>query len=107
MSAFHELPHDQRFAAREALEAAGCAVESYQGDYVQVHVAVGCEDAVDAAATTLGLIRDTERYYFPLGTDREPDHLRHDGPFGKYPKGNGGFTLNAYYRPARETDATR
>lgn len=87
--------HAARMAAREALEAAGAAVESYQTDGMILHVKVGCFTELCRVAKELGADIQTT-WYFPLGSDNPAPEWRHE--MHPYTKANGhqpGFWLSA------------
>jgi hypothetical protein len=77
MLEFCDLPDRIRLAARDAIYDAGGDVAGYCGPYVQV--AIPCPagpffDAMDAAGLELD---EHSLFFFPLGTDAPPQHLRH------------------------------
>ena len=91
---FCDLPHDVRMDFRRAIDSAGGHVEGYHENLsVQVLMPNPCGPFLDAMkAAGLEIIQGS-MFFFPLGSDRYPDSLRHDG---SYP-GSKGFTLSARF----------
>ena len=93
---FCDLPHDTRFAFRNAIESSGGEVEDYQGAGVQVALPnpsgpffLAMEEAgLDFVTSSL--------FFFPLGSDAPPEHLRH--AMAKYGP-NRSFWLYARFVP--------
>jgi len=78
---FHALPHDKRMALREVIEQAGGYISTYLGLYVLVAIP-NPAGPFYTAMKKAGLVLDKKSlHYFPLGTDKPADHLRHDGHF--------------------------
>jgi hypothetical protein len=101
--AFADLDTAERMAFRDQLDALGGACMGYGGVYAQVAVpfldstAAGVR-AVDALARSVGLVRDDDGEFFPLGTDQPAEELRHPMPWKYGPARSFWFFLN--YRPA-------
>ena len=90
-----DLPDAQRMAYLDAIDAAGGNMEAYDGP--SVLVAIPCPSgpfyrALEAAGLSLV---PASLHYFPLGTDKPPMPLRHDG---RYP-GSKGFWLFGRFVP--------
>ena len=77
-TSFYDLPHETRFQVYGALKALDCDTgqSGYSGQLC-VAVARGKFGDVVQALEKLGFDLVTS-YYFPLGTDKPPMHLRHD-----------------------------
>ena len=92
--AFCDLPDSQRIACRDAIDAAGGDVAGYYGECVQVNLPRPSGPFLKAMeAIGLELKKDS-LWFFPLGSDRAPEHQRHDG---NYP-GSRGFWLCGNFR---------
>jgi hypothetical protein len=72
---FYDLPHDTRFAIYGELDRLQC--KSLGGGLFSVAVAKGKFGELVQTMEAFGL-EHADLYYFPLGTDNPPDHLRHD-----------------------------
>ena len=77
MSAFSDLSWTQRLEIRQAIEAAGSAMQSYLSEGFSVAIGRGRYSATVAALEPFGF-ECAKLYTFPLGTDNPPAHLRHD-----------------------------
>jgi hypothetical protein len=77
-TSFYDLSYEQRFAAYAAAEALNCDTSRGGGgsSFLSVSVAKGQFGALLEAMRQLGL-EYQDSYYFPLGTDKPPAHLRH------------------------------
>lgn len=92
---FVDRPHADRMAAINALDAIGPCTFSYTGAGITVTVPRGGYLAIKDWAIAHNLdARDW--FLFPLGSDRVPEIMRHDG---SYP-GSRGFHLYAHFIPA-------
>jgi hypothetical protein len=77
VTAFADLPHEQRLRLRAVLEDAGAYVSAYYGDAVQVAEPLDWQPMHKAARDAgLELVPDSV-YWFPLGSDKPPARLRH------------------------------
>jgi hypothetical protein len=95
MTRFSELPDSARWAYRDLITSTGAEVDGYDADCVRVSLPNPAAPAI-AALEAGGLeLVEGGLYWFPLGTDAPPQHLRHDG---RYP-GSAGFWLYARFRP--------
>jgi hypothetical protein len=92
---FCDLAHEQRMAYRDAVENAGGSVAGYNGEWLQVALPRPCGPFFRAMELAGLELNDASLHYFPLGTDRPPDDLRHDG---RYP-GSRGFWLFGRFQP--------
>jgi len=78
MKSFYDLSENQRFMIYGALEALNCEKGNSGGNgRLCVAVAKGKFAELINALGKLGLTFD-ESYFFPLGSDKPPMHLRHD-----------------------------
>ena len=78
MKSFYDLSENQRFMVYGALKALDCETGNSGGaGRLCVAVAKGKFGDLVKALKELGLTYD-DSYYFPLGTDKPPMHLRHD-----------------------------
>lgn len=92
---FADLPHDIRMGFRAAVDDLGCTTDGYWGRHVSVLVAQDSLDKLVKLATRYNL-KYTDIYYFPLGSERLPEHLRHHGRYMDLPPG---MKLVASFRP--------
>jgi len=75
---FYDLPDNLRFMVYGAIKALNCETGNSGGaGRLCVAVARGKFSELVKAMQELGLTYD-DSYYFPLGTDKPPMHLRHD-----------------------------
>ena len=78
MKSFYNLSENQRFMVYGALKALDCETGNSGGaGRLCVAVAKGKFGDLVKALKELGLTYE-DSYYFPLGTDKPPMHLRHD-----------------------------
>ena len=78
MKSFYNLSENQRFMVYGALKALDCETGNSGGaGRLCVAVAKGKFGDLVKSLKELGLTYD-DSYYFPLGTDKPPMHLRHD-----------------------------
>lgn len=93
MTMISDLPHDVRFMRRLEVEQDGSGVEGYNRQYIQAVLPNPPWPTIRRLAAAGWALKDL--FFFPLGTDKYPDHLRHDG---SYP-GSRGFTMHANLVP--------
>ena len=92
---FCDLPDQQRLGYRDAITAAGGEVAAYVGECVQVAIPRP-SGPFYAAMQAAGLeCVPGSLHYFPLGSDKPADVLRHDGRY----HGSRGFWLYGNFRP--------
>ena len=78
MKSFFDLSNENRFMVYGALKALDCETGNSGGaGRLCVAVAKGKFGDLVKALKELGLTYE-DSYYFPLGTDKPPMHLRHD-----------------------------
>lgn len=92
MKAFADLEHTLRYQVVRAVDAAGGHIWGYVDNGAGVHLPTDPdgERRIDEAFAAVGFERKAARiegaqrteWYFPLGTDRPPDSMRH-GSFWK------------------------
>lgn len=102
--AFCDLPHPIRFAFLDCLSdisGRNGAVFHYTGQGITIAVPRDRFSDCEQLARRFGLAHKN-LYYFPLGSDNPPEHMRHDSP--SYP-GSRGFWLYAHYAPIAEVAA--
>ena len=75
MTKILDLSAEERWAMREAIEAAGAIVLGY-GDGMSVGLPNPAAESI-AAIERSGYRVRKDLYYFPLGSDQPPDTLRH------------------------------
>lgn len=95
---FAGLPTPLRFAFLDALTELcfGAADWNYTDGGISVAVPNGRFGELQQLAKRFSLIAEPRGlYYFPLGSDQPPDHLRHECP--RYP-GSRGFWLKQLFR---------
>jgi len=95
--AFADRPGDERMAIRQAAENLGGYIQGYNGEGVTVAMPNdprACA-AIEAAMAEAGLPFVMDRHYFPLGTDKPRDELRHS----VYPYDERGFWLFQTFAP--------
>lgn len=82
MTAFADLPHDDRMALRTKVCDLGADIAGYVGTGLQVAMPNDwrADRAIEALLTEAGF-SEVSRYYFPLGTDKPRDSLRHNGRY--------------------------
>ena len=83
---FSDLPHDERFRLRNAIDAHGGYVSGYYGDAVQVALPTQWREFITTMAAIGLVIVPGSRHCFPLGSDNAPEHQRHDA---NYPNSKG------------------
>ena len=94
---FADTPYEIRQEIYNALTDAGGYVAMYAGESVIVAVPRDIK-AFRESIETLPLETDGVYTYFPLGSDKPQQSLRHDGPYGKYPKGNRSFWCHQSFK---------
>jgi hypothetical protein len=95
MLAFCDLPDPIRFRLRDAITDAGGEVAGYYGPYVQVAIPRPAGPFFQAMEDAGLELDEHSLSYFPLGTDKPPESLRHDG---RYPQCRG-FWLYGNFSP--------
>jgi hypothetical protein len=93
MTHFCDLPDDTRMNFRRLIETHGGVADGYQGEHIAALVPNPAGSFYRAMGA--GGLELESSFYFPTGSDRYPDSLRHEA---RYP-GSKGFTLNALFRP--------
>jgi hypothetical protein len=90
---FVDLPDGERMTLRAKIESTGAEVSEYWDGNVQAALPSPATPAI-SAIEALGLVLvPGSLHYFPLGSDKPSESLRHDGP---YP-GSKGFWLYASF----------
>ncbi len=80
MIPFSDLPDNERMRFRYAIEEAGGGVEMYHENDVMCCLPNPWPQFIEKMAR-IGLVWVRgSNVYWPLGSDRYPDHQRHDGP---------------------------
>ena len=97
MTSFYDLSHTHRFMIYGALKALDCETANGGSNGLCVAVARGKYGELVQAMKKFGL-EYVESYYFPLGTDKPPMHLRHDS--AKY----GAKNCNWFYATFKVTE---
>lgn len=97
---FVDLPGETRMQYRAAVEAAGGDPVGYYDGRLQVAIPSPSGPFFRAMAEIGLRIQPGSLQYFPLGSDKAPDHQRHDG---SYP-GSRGFWLFANLEPDPSRD---
>lgn len=94
MSGFASIDPERRMEFLHALDTIQCESSHYTDRGICVMVGPSFS-ALDTLVKTYGWrVPEDGLWYFPLGSDRRADHLRHAVP-GKY-DGARGFTLTAH-----------
>lgn len=75
---YYDLPWPQRLAIMDACKAAGSSFDHGLTEGFRVAIGRGRLSATIAALEPLGFEFRDELHTFPLGTDKPPEHLRHD-----------------------------
>lgn len=89
-TSFADLPNDERMRLRAIIEQAGGEIAGYYNGYVQIAIPKPSAPFYAAIEPYFEMVTNS-LHYFPLGSDKPADHLRHDG---RYP-GSRGFWLFA------------
>jgi hypothetical protein len=84
MICFSDLPDHLRLAARDAIDKAGGLVAGYCGPYVQVAIPRPTGSFFQALEEAGLELDERSLHYFPLGSDRPPEHLRHHSGYWLY-----------------------
>lgn len=94
---FADLPDEQRYSLYKAIEATGADVQEYADQGVTVALPSPAGDAM-RQISELGL-ELASLWYFPLGSDKPMDALRHYGPgTATAPRGDHpSYWLKAHY----------
>lgn len=96
MSGYYDLPWEGRLAIMRALESVQCAMVG--GRDSGFCAAIGRDRFGDAVVAMAARgFKCTDLITFPLGSDRPPDHLRHDSTRYNVPRCN---WLYATFAPA-------
>ena len=88
---FVDLPAQARLDIRRKLSSINVSIINYSGNGIMVTLPRGNFAATQESIRDLGL-EPGDMHYFPLGTDKVPEIMRHDG---RYP-GSRGFHLYQY-----------
>lgn len=101
MSCFAELDGEQRMFIRTEIEQLGASIAAYQGTGLLVALPnTDKKHLIHAIMDNHGYPLK-QSHYFPLGTDKPPDTLRHHCP--GYPKQDQpGWWYFAYYAAKKE-----
>ena len=80
-TAFVDMPHDFRMAARTIVDDAGGLVEGYCDDAIVVCLPADVDACrkMTQALESMGLVGEQRWTLFPLGSDNPPESLRHYG----------------------------
>lgn len=97
MTTMANLDYNTRWTMREDIGATGAEIIDYNGDAMIAALPNPASDAIAAIEAKGYAVGDL--WYFPLGSDKPADHLRH--ALAKYGMDNRGFWLYASVRLAR------
>ncbi len=100
-TALIDLPDEERMALRGLIEQCGGEVDGYDRECFLVAIPRPSSTFFKAMDATGRFAAEPDSlWYYPLGSDKPPEHFRHDGNY----KGSRGFWLYGKYRKQEKGD---